>query len=127
MEMFFEVLVFAAEFAAWILFAIILAFLIEGSTEYLFGTPMDKIPQLLPYKWLLMYLAVVFGIFYCFFFKLDLLYVLTSIAAKLAGQPPIISISAPGIILTGIGVGRGSNYIHDFIKKHIPGKPIPMG
>ena len=127
MDLFIEVLAFAAEFAAWIALAVIVAYLVEGSVEYVFGIPMDHFPVLTPYKWLLMYIAMIIGILICFFYKLDLVYVLTSIAAKIAGQPPIIEVSAPGMILTGIGVGRGANYIHDFISQHIPPKKGIVG
>lgn len=120
MEIVLLVLEIAAEFVAWLLFALLLAFLTESLTEYIFGTLFDKIPKLTPYKWTLMYVAAIVGVFLCIFFKLDLLYILTSITAIFAGQEPIIAITVPGMVITGVAVGRGSNFIHQLIANHLP-------
>ena len=93
-----------------------IAFLIETLTEYIFGTPMDKIPKLAPYKWLLMYIAAIWGVGMCLFYKLDLISLIIQQDATVVG-----------IVLTGLAVGRGSNYLHQFISKFFPGKPVPVG
>lgn len=127
MDLFLVVIGIAAGFAAWILLALILAFLIESLTEYIFGTVFDKVAILQPFKWTLMYISALVGIFFCLFFKLDLLYILTTIGAVFAGQEAIIAISVPGMVITGVAVGRGANYLHDFISKYLPSKPPAQG
>lgn len=47
--------------------AFALAFLCESMTEYIFGKPFDQIPDLHPYKWLLMYVSLIVGVLLAFF------------------------------------------------------------
>ena len=93
--------------------SLLLAFLTESSVEYVLGTPMDKIPALKPHKWLLMYAGLLVGVGLCFFFELDLV-------APLYGD-----VSWVGQLLTGLAVGRGSNYVHDLYSRYV--KPIVFG
>ena len=113
-----------------LLVALLLAFLVESLTEFVFGKPFDKIPALTPHKWLLMYIALAIGVGVCFFYRLDLVSLLTQYAS---GAPaPGISVSWVGMLLTGMAVGRGSNYLHDlimrfFVKPTTPGElPKPQ-
>ena len=94
----------------------LLTFLIEAFTEYIFGTVFDKVPKLQPFKWLLMYLAMVFGILLCFFYKIDLI----SILAKALNVPDFSSITAVGMLLSGLSVGRGSNFLHQIVSQFFP-------
>ena len=50
----------------------LLAFLTESLTEYIFGTPFDKVPKLAPYKWVLMYVSALVGVGLSFWYQLDL-------------------------------------------------------
>ncbi len=129
MDVFSIVFQLAAEFAAWILLSLVLAFLVESFVEYLLGQFSNLLPESFQkYKTLVLtYVAAVVGVLLCFFYHLDLIYILTSIASILAGQLPIISISAVGIILTGLAVGRGANFIHQFISQYIPAKKPALG
>lgn len=79
---------------------IALALIIERFTEWVVGTPFNKIPKLTPYKWTLMYVAGALGLVAALTFHIDLL---TTI-----GLPS----SLYGEILTGIALGGGSNLIH---------------
>jgi len=90
--------------------AFALAFLSESLVEYLLGTPMDKIPKLAPWKWTLMYASGLMGTGLAFWYSLDLISVI-------AGKEP----TWVGILLTGIMIGRGANWLHDFIGKYLPG------
>ena len=94
----------------------LLTFLIEAFTEYIFGTVFDKVPKLQPFKWLLMYLAMVFGVLLCFFYKIDLI----SILAKALNIPEYANVTAVGIILSGLSVGRGSNFLHQLVSQFFP-------
>lgn len=95
--------------------AVFLAFLVESTVEYLLGTPMDKVQKLTPYKWLLMYAAMGVGLLGAFVYKLDLIAQL----GQSLGTP--IQSTTLGIVLTGIAIGRGGNFISDlwgrFFKK----------
>lgn len=96
------------------LFALMLFFgfmATEGTVEYLLGTPMDKIPKLAPFKWLLMYVSVALGIFFAFYYELDVV-VLFGLAS-----------SWLGMVLTGIVMGRGANFVNDLWQKFLPHKP----
>ena len=96
--------------------ALALAVLIESMTEYIFGTVADHVPALVPYKWLLMYVAAAWGVGVCIYYQVDL------ISLIFQQEPTVV-----GVVMTGLAVGRGSNYLHQFISKFFPGKPIPVG
>ena len=91
-----------------------LAFLVEGTTEYIFGTPFDKFPKVKRFKWLLMYLSAGVGVFVCFHYQLDLVALLQQFAGAEATP------SYVGIVFTGIAVGRGANYVHQFMTQYLP-------
>jgi len=100
-----------------------LAYLAESLTEYLFGIPFDKIPRLTPYKWLLMYLSAGVGVAMAIFYKLDLIALLSNVISEAVGVPSPIQVSVFGFILTGLGIGRGANCLHDFVSKFLK-KPV---
>jgi len=97
-----------------------LAFLAESLVEYIFGTLFDKLPALAPYKWTLMYVALVVGVGMAFFYGLDLI---ALISQEAGGQ---VGASWLGILLTGLVVGRGSNFLHEFVSKYLK-KPDAAG
>jgi hypothetical protein len=104
--------------------ATVLAFLVESFIEYLFGTPMDKIPKLQPYKWVLMYFALGAGAGLTFYYKLDLVAILPVWLAELLNKPlPNYEPTTVGILLSGLSVGRGSNFLHQLMSKFFPVKP----
>src|SRR5512146_206687 len=79
---------------------IALAFLVETLTEFLFGTLFDKVPKLTPYKWTLMYIAVVVGLIGAFTYQFDLL----AILGKVVGSN--IGVQWYGIAITGVAIGK---------------------
>lgn len=95
-----------------------LSFLVETLVEWIFGTIFDKIPALAPHKWALMYIAIGVGILGAFIYRFDLL----AILGEAVGADPKIDITWYGITITGGAIGKGSNYLHDFIVKHFPPK-----
>jgi hypothetical protein len=99
-------------------FAIIFAitFIVEASVEYIFGTIFDKVPKLVPYKWVLMYVSLLVGIGVSFFYKFDLL----SLLATTLGIS--FSVTWVGILFSGLVIGRGSNFLHQFVSKFFPAK-----
>jgi len=97
------------------LLAFALSFLVESMVEYILGTPMDKIEAAKPFKWLLMYAAAVVGVGLAFWYKLDLI-------SEITGQ-----VTTVGIVLTGLTLGRGSNYVHDFYQAYIQPKLFREG
>jgi hypothetical protein len=94
----------------------LLAFLIESLVEAVLGTPFDKIPILTPWKWTLMYAALGVGVIGAHVYQFDLLVILS----KYLGTP--IQITFFGVTLTGLAIGRGSNYLHDMVQKWF--KPV---
>ena len=88
----------------------LLAFLVESFVEYFFGLLCKKIAKLEPYSWLLVYLAAVIGVGLAFVYKFDFI----SLAGEFLEEP--IQTNAIGIILTGLMIGRGSNFVHDIFK-----------
>ncbi len=100
-----------------------LAYLAESFTEYLFGIPFDKIPKLTPYKWLLMYLSAGVGVSLAIFYQLDLIYLLAEVISEAVGAPSPIQVSVVGYILTGLGIGRGASWLHDFVSQYFK-KPV---
>lgn len=94
----------------------LLSFLVETLVEFLFGDIADHIPQIEPYKWTIKYLAVAVGVAGAWVYRFDLIYLLSQyLEADLTSTPY-------GITLTGIAVGKGSNYIHQLISQFFPSK-----
>ena len=103
----------------------VLTFLNESLVEYIAGTPMDKSEKLKPYKWLLMYLAMVTGVLLSFYFKVDLIAMLPVWLAELLQykEIPAYAPTTVGLLLTGLSIGRGSNFLHQLMAKFFPVKP----
>ncbi|MBI2916588.1 MAG: hypothetical protein HYY01_01225 [Chloroflexi bacterium] len=78
-----------------------LAFLSESITEYLFAGPLSGrgLGRYLPY------VAAGVGVVLCLAYRIDLL---ESALGLSPGWPPL------GQALTGLVLGRGSSYLHDF-------------
>jgi hypothetical protein len=87
-----------------------LAFLTESMVEYLFGTLADHVPALGAFRWALMYIAAAVGVGLALYYRLDLL-------ALIAEDAP----TNVGMVLTGLIVGHGANYLHQFVSKYLPG------
>jgi len=78
----------------------LLAFLAESLTEYfLTDTPADRYKK---------YVAPLVGVLLAFNFSLDLF----TEFLRLESAIPYV-----GVILTGILLGRGSNWVHDFLER----------
>ncbi len=78
-----------------------LAFLSESITEYLFAGPLSSrgLGRTLPY------VAAAVGVALCLAYQIDLM---KSALGLSPGWPPV------GQVLTGLILGRGSSYLHDF-------------
>jgi hypothetical protein len=100
---------------------LLLAFLVESLVEALFGPAFDKIAILTPWKWCLMYVAMIAGVIGAFVYGFDLLALLSAYLKVNLPSTPF------GILLTGLAIGRGSNYVHDivtrFFKPETPAEP----
>lgn len=92
----------------------IVAFFVETLIEFVFGRLFNQIAFLRPYKWLQMYLAIAVAIALALFYRLDLLYFI-GVYLQVDWQP-FADISVVGMIISGIAIGKGSNYLHDIIK-----------
>ena len=88
--------------------SMLLAFLVEAGVEYVFGTPMDKIEKLKPYKWLLMYIGLAAGMGLAWYYRLDLP------ALVLQVEPSWV-----GFLLTGSAIGRGAGFLNDLWQKYV--------
>ena len=91
---------------------IFLAYLIETLVEALLGPIFEKVPKLEPWKWCLMYIAIAAGVYAAFLYKFDVVYMLASFIGV-----ENLQITVFGIVITGLGVGKGSNYLHDIFQK----------
>lgn len=107
-----------------------LSFLAETLTEAVFGTLQKKIPALAGFDWILMYIAMAVGVLLAWVYHFDLVYLLSEFLRSYAPTLtiPIVPITGVGITLTGLAIGRGSNYIHDlysrfFVKPTLPAPP----
>lgn len=116
-----------AVIAILITVALMLAFLAESLVEYLFGTPMDHMPKLKPYKWILMYIAAAVGIFFTLYWEIDLVAVIANAVAQITGIEFTWNATLVGQILSGLIIGRGSNYLHDFLLKFLKKPDLPAG
>lgn len=92
-----------------------LAYLVETQTEFLFSDLFKLIlPNVAP-KLPMKFIAVALAIGLAFFYKLDLIYLLAQFLE--VQWQPFMAVTIPGTIATGIGIGKGSNYLHDFVQK----------
>ena len=73
----------------------------EGVVEYLAGKLLDLLNVLPKYHEWLAYLSVGVGIFFAFWYKVDVIYLWLGEAY-----------SPVGVVLTGVLIGRGANAIH---------------
>lgn len=100
----------------------LLAFLVESLVEFLFGQAFAHFPAIQPYSWALMYVAAAVGVVMAFIYRLDLVYLLAQLL-ELKWEPNVV-----GFILTGLAIGRGSNYIHDLVTRFfVKPKPEAVG
>jgi uncharacterized membrane protein AbrB (regulator of aidB expression) len=96
----------------------LMAFLVEALVEYVFGKPFDHVEILKPYKWLLMYIALAVGVAGAFIYQFDVIHLLSDwLKVPIAVHPF-------GMALTGLMIGRGSNFVHDVIKKFFQNDPL---
>ena len=77
-----------------------IAVVIETLVEFLVAPLLDRVGR----SWLLPYAACLFGIGFSFAYRLDILRALLGIVPV----HPII-----GHLVTGLALGRGSNFVHD--------------
>lgn len=95
-----------------------MSFIIESLVEVLFGQAVSHLPILQPYAWLLMYVASIVGVIGAFLYGFDLLYLLGNyLAVPVDVYPIMASPTWFGTLLTGLAIGRGSNYLHDLVAK----------
>ena len=90
---------------------LVLSFLVEALVEFIYGQFCDHFPVLEPYKWLSFILAMITSVVGAFIYQFDLLH----LVGEWLGNP--IVLHPFGITLTGLAIGRGSNFIHDIISK----------
>ena len=88
--------------------AFALAFIAESMSEYLFASWLGALEA--KWTWLenvhpMRYVSLVVGLILAFAYALDIIY---EAFGYVAIWPWI------GIVITGLAIGRGSNYLHDF-------------
>lgn len=93
---------------AFVVAILALAAIAEGLTEYIFGEWVQRWTK---------YIALAVGVLLAINFQLDLF-------AMLFGLKSTIPLA--GIVLTGVLLGRGSNFIHDFVSRFLPGTEQPV-
>ena len=86
-----------------------LAFLAESMVEYLFGSLVDHVPALDKFRWTLMYVSAGVGVGLAFFYELDIIRLITA-----------EDITPVGMILSGLMIGRGANFVHQFVASYLP-------
>lgn len=98
-----------------------LAVLVETLTEYIFGQAFDHLPALLPWRWTLIYSAAVVGVVGAVLLRFDLLYLLAQTLG--VEWPELANPTILGMVLTGLAIGRGSNYLHDLVVTYFGNRP----
>jgi hypothetical protein len=94
--------------------ALILAFPSEGVTEDFFGPLFKALAEATGIALLgdLRYVAALLGVALCVAYRLDLL-----LAAGFEAEVPMV-----GYSLTGVVIGRGSSFLHQFVEQFFPGR-----
>lgn len=102
-------------------FAVIfgLSLAVESVVEAVLGEPFNHMPKILPYKWLLKYVAFAVGIGGAILYKFDFISLLSTWFSTLIPEAPPMSLPVTyyGMILTGCTIGRGSQAVHDLYQK----------
>ena len=94
-----------------------LAFLVETLIEFLLGQILaDILPEWKWRKYIVMYSAVAASVALAFVYQFDVLYLLSEFVG--AEWQTLSAVSVPGMIITGVAIGKGSNYLHDFLQKY---------
>jgi len=88
--------------------ALALAAIVEGFVEYFFGQAIDHLSGGDKWRWALIYVAAIAGVGLAFYYKLDLM-------ALISEQES----TGVGYFLSGLIIGRGANFLHDFVSKYI--------
>lgn len=96
--------------ASFIGLLLALAFLVESTTEYIFGPFLDKT--------YIRYVALAVGVAVCVLFGIDALKEFFGLAANL----PFV-----GSVATGLIIGRGASFLHDFYGQYIKPEAPPAG
>lgn len=98
-----------ASTAGFLVVLLALAFLAESTTEYIFGPFLDATR--------IRYVALAVGMALTLAFKLNAFKVFFGLETDI----PYV-----GEIVTGLIIGRGSNFLHDFYKTYIEGSATPV-
>ena len=108
------------------IFVLFFSAILEAVVEFIFGIPADYSPWLTKNKgWMIPIVTIAVAITGAFIYKLDLFYIygqfIEGIMFEIAGQRVVLGIaSGPlGIVLTGILLARGSNFVHEIYKKYL--------
>lgn len=88
---------------------LLVSFLVEALVEAVLGEPFNHYEKLLPHKWLLKYAAFAAGVGGAFVYQFDFV----SLAGYYLGAA--IEVSPYGIVLTGLAIGRGAQFVHEVI------------
>jgi len=92
-----------------------IAFLIETLVEAIVGPLFDHVSALTKFKWALMYIAIAAGVVAAFVYQFDLPSILGDFLYPYTNAK--IPITPFGIVLTGLAIGKGSNYLHGFVQR----------
>lgn len=112
------------------LIILFLAFLAETLTELIFGTFANLLESIWPKleailerpkfrTSVIQLFAIGVGISGAFIYRFDVIYLLGQYLQEFAGAPLLIPITVFGIVITGVAIGKGSNYIHDLWKRFL--------
>jgi hypothetical protein len=93
---------------------LLLAFLTETLVEFVFADLFEHIPAAEPFKWTIKYVAIAVGIGGAFVYGFDLIALLSQYLENTITATPF------GITITGIAIGKGSNYLHQIISQFFP-------
>ena len=100
---------------------LLLAFLVETLAEFLFGTVAGFFPN--GGEWFGKYrlpviqvISIAAGVGGSWIYQFDVIYLL----GQFLNSP--VDLEIFGVVITGIAVGKGSNYIHQLISQFFPSK-----
>ena len=113
-----------------------LAFLAETLTEFAFGTVANLLESIWPKletvlespkfrSSVIQLFAIAVGIASAWIYRLDVVYLLGQYLAPYTGGALGVPMTGFGITITGVAIGKGSNYIHDILKRFFV-KPDPV-
>lgn len=98
---------------------LLLSWLVESLTEFVFGKAVEYYSSLERYRPLLAYVALVFGVGLAVYYRVDMIALTVAVVEETGVDVSGFTLQPGpvGYVLSGLAIGRGANYFNDLISR----------